>query len=49
MDCFKMSNAQAKEFAASCFDVIIEDIKDANDLKDAANTTVTDEKYLRTT
>ena len=36
MDCFRISNAQAKEFAVSCFDVLIKDIRGVNDPEDTA-------------
>lgn len=45
MDCFKISNAQAKEFAVSCFDVLIKDITGVPDIDDTAIENATDEEY----
>lgn len=45
MDCFRISNAQAKDFAVSCFDVLIKDIRGVNDPEDTAIENATDEEY----
>ena len=40
-----ISKEQAKEFAVSCFDVLIKDIRSVSELEDTAIENATDEEY----